>query len=111
MINQTTYKKILNVLCKTHLILIPWFTTNKLNNITLVSENAGLDEITVSFAAISATIIPQSIDEQELFKNGNIWLYIELKSINISFSVSKKINLINFMKYLYYKLSIFHQLY
>lgn len=77
------------VLKSTHLMLIPWFTTNKLNNITFVSENAGTDERTVSVAAISATIKPQSTEEQELFINDNIWLYNELKSINISFSESK----------------------
>jgi len=41
-------------------MLIPWFTTKKLNNITLVAEKAGTDERIVNDALISATIVPQS---------------------------------------------------
>jgi hypothetical protein len=37
-----------------------------------VLENVGKDERIVNAAAISATIVPQSIDRQDFFKNGNI---------------------------------------
>lgn len=74
----------------TYFILIPWFTTKKLNNITLVSENANTDERTVNVAAISATIVQQSTDKQDFFKNGNIWVYNKLKSKNNSLSVKRK---------------------
>jgi len=36
-----------------------------------VSENAGLDEIIVNVAAISATIVPQSTVKHDFFKKGN----------------------------------------
>lgn len=49
-------------------------------------QNAGNDERTVSAAAISATIVQQSIDKLEFFKNGNICVYNKLKSINNSSS-------------------------
>lgn len=66
--NKCNHKLLRN----TNFILIPWFTTKKLNNITFVSENACIDERTVNSAAISAIIVPQSTDKQDFFKNGNI---------------------------------------
>lgn len=62
----------LKFIVNTHFMLIPWFTTKKLNNKTLVTEKAGTDERTVNDALISATIVSQSDDKHDFFKNGNI---------------------------------------
>lgn len=55
-----------------------------------MSENAGIDEIIVNVAAISAKIVSQSADKHDFFMNGNKLVYNELYSINISFSIKKK---------------------